>query len=431
VEMMIRGRGYITDAADLSRIVVKLDEAGTPVTLREVADVQLGAMHRRGLLDENGEGEVVGGIVVMRQGENAANVIERVKVKIAEIEGGLPEGVTIAPAYDRSDLIYASVDTLKHSLIEEAVVVSLIILLFLFHVRSALVVLVTLPLSVLIGFLFMYGMGISSNIMSLGGIAIAVGVIVDAAIVMVENAYKQLSEVPPEVELTDKLRVAIIARSCKQVGPAIFSSMLIILASFAPIFMLEDQEGKLFTPLAWTKTLTIIGASVLAVTLVPALLVWLLKGRTQPEERNPIARLATAMYLPFLKLALRFPKTTLLLNVVALLVTLPMIFGLSIDLDGDGAPEREIMPIGAEFMPPLDEGSLLYMPVTLPGVGVSEARRLLQVTDKIIAGHPEVAYVLGKVGRADSATDPAPVEMIETIILLKPQAEWRADHQPD
>lgn len=425
VELMIRGRGYITSAEALREIVVKLDERGTPVTLREVADVQLGSMHRRGLLDENGAGEVVGGIVVMRQGENAANVIARVKAKLKEVEGGLPEGVRVKIAYDRSDLINASINTLRESLIEEAIVVSLIILLFLFHVRSALIVLITLPLSVLIGFLFMHFAGISSNIMSLGGIAIAVGVIVDAAIVMVENAYKQLSEVPEGEELTDARRVAIIRRSCQQVGPAIVSSMLIILASFAPIFMLEDQEGKLFSPLAWTKTLTIIGASILAVTVVPVLLVWLLRGRTQPESRNPVTRATTALYLPILKLALRFPKTTLLLNIVALVVTLPMLFGLKIDWDRDGVVDREIMALGREFMPPLDEGSLLYMPTTLPGVSVSEAKRLLQVTDKIIAGHPEVTYVLGKVGRADSATDPAPVEMLETIILLKPQDQWR------
>jgi Cu(I)/Ag(I) efflux system membrane protein CusA/SilA len=424
-ELMIRGRGYLRGADDLRAIVVKRDEAGTPVTLNEIAQVQLGSMHRRGMLDEGGEGEVVGGIVVMRQGENAARVIERVKAKIKELEGGLPPGVKIVPAYDRSALIMAAVDTLRDSLLEEAVVVSLIILLFLFHMRSALVVLVTLPLSVLLGFLFMYFAGISSNIMSLGGIAIAVGVIVDAAIVMVENAYKQLSEEPGGQAATEKRRREIIARSCKQVGPAIVSSMLIILASFAPIFLLEDQEGKLFRPLAWTKTLTIIGASVLAVTLVPALLLWLLKGEAKPERANPITRLTTALYLPVLRAALRWPKTTLLVNVIALLIAWPMVFGAKIDLDGDGVPEREVMALGQEFMPPLDEGSLLYMPTTLPGVSVSEAKRLLQVTDRIIASHPEVAYVLGKVGRADTATDPAPVEMLETIILLKPQEQWR------
>ncbi|QDG50147.1 efflux RND transporter permease subunit [Persicimonas caeni] len=425
IEYFVRGQGYFKDVEDIEQVVVKTSKDGVPVTIEQLGFVQLGTEIRRGMLDENGEGEVVGGVVAMRYGENAKEVIDRVKKKIDEIEPGLPAGVTIEPAYDRSKLIMKSVDTLTHSLTEEAIVVSLIILLFLFHIRSSLVVVLTLPVAVLIGFIFMKQMGITSNIMSLGGIAIAVGVIVDASIVMVENSYRKLAERPDDDPPSEEERKRIIKEACRQVGPALFFSMLIIITSFVPVFLLTGQEGKLFTPLAWTKTLTMIGASVLAITLVPVLLIIFLKGKLRPEEQNPISKFFVSIYTPFLRLVLRHPVITLLLAVGLVGATVPLMTGLEWDTNGDGEPETVVQKIGSEFMPSLDEGSILYMPVTLPNVSVTEAKRLLQVTDKIIAEHPEVSYVLGKVGRAETATDPAPVAMIETIVLLKPQDEWR------
>ncbi|QDG50543.1 efflux RND transporter permease subunit [Persicimonas caeni] len=426
VEYFVRGQGYFKDIEDIEQVVVKTSANGVPVTVRDLGFVQLGTEIRRGMLDENGEGEVVGGVVVMRYGENAKEVIERVEAKIDEIAPGLPEGVTIESAYDRSELIEQSVDTLTESLIEEAIVVSLIILLFLFHVRSSLVVVLTLPVAVLIAFIFMKQMGITSNIMSLGGIAIAVGVIVDASIVMVENAYRKLAEYAEEGGAPDEeTRKQIIKDACKQVGPALFFSMLIIITSFVPVFMLTGQEGKLFTPLAWTKTLTMVGASVLAITLVPVLLVVFLKGKLRPEEDNPVSRFFVSLYTPMLRSVLKHPKSTILGALLLVSVTVPLVTGVGFDFKGDHAPEQIVEPIGSEFMPPLDEGSILYMPVTLPNVSVTEAKRLLQVTDKIIAEHPEVDYVLGKIGRAETATDPAPVSMIETIVILKPEDEWR------
>jgi Cu(I)/Ag(I) efflux system membrane protein CusA/SilA len=429
-EYFVRGKGYFKDVEDIEQVVVKTSDAGVPITVDQVGFVQLGTEIRRGMLDENGQGEVVGGVVVMRYGENAKEVIDRVKQKIDEIEPGLPAGVTIEPAYDRSKLIEKSVETLTHSLTEEAIVVSLIILLFLFHLRSSLVVVLTLPVAVLIGFIFMKQLGISSNIMSLGGIAIAVGVIVDASIVMVENAYRKVAqhqdtrpegEGPPD----DETRKEIIKKACQQVGPALFFSMLIIITSFVPVFLLTGQEGKMFTPLAWTKTLTMVGASVLAITLVPVLLVMLLKGKLRPERDNPISRFFVALYTPVLRLVLGRPVITLLLALGLVGATVPLLTGLGFDTDSDGQTEAIVEPIGSEFMPALDEGSILYMPVTLPNVSVTEAKRLLQLTDKIIAEHPEVDYVLGKVGRAETATDPAPVSMVETIVLLEPKEEWR------
>ncbi len=426
VEYFVRGQGYFKDVEDIEQVVVKTDDDGVPITVGDLGFVQLGTEIRRGMLDENGEGEAVGGVVVMRYGENAKEVIDRVKDKIDEIQPGLPEGVEIVSAYDRSDLIMESVDTLTGSLIEEAIVVSLIILIFLFHVRSSLVVVITLPVAVLIGFIFMKQLGITSNIMSLGGIAIAVGVIVDASIVMVENAYRKLAERPEDEDPPDKEeRREIIKKACQQVGPALFFSMLIIITSFVPVFLLTGQEGKLFTPLAWTKTLTMIGASVLAITLVPVLLVMFLNGKLRPEEKNPISRFFVTLYTPVLKFVLRRPVLTVVLALGLIGATVPLMTGLEWGSDDDGEPNTIVEPIGSEFMPALDEGSILYMPVTLPNVSVTEAKRLLQLTDKIIADHPEVDYVLGKIGRAETATDPAPISMVETIVLLKPQEEWR------
>ena len=431
VEYFVRGQGYFKDVEDIEQVVVKASDNGVPVTVGDLGFVQLGTQIRRGMLDENGQGEAVGGVVVMRYGENAKEVIDRVKDKIDEIEPGLPEGVTIESAYDRSELIDKSVDTLTDSLIEEAIVVSLIILIFLFHVRSSLVVVLTLPVAVLIGFIFMKQLGITSNIMSLGGIAIAVGVIVDASIVMVENAYRKLAhhqhdeqaegEGPPDKET----RKQIIKDACRQVGPALFFSMLIIITSFVPVFMLTGQEGKMFTPLAWTKTLTMVGASVLAITLVPVLLVFFLKGKLRPEEKNPISKFFVSLYTPVLHAVLKHPKSTLFGALLLVMASVPLFTGMQFDINGDEEPEQLVEPIGSEFMPPLDEGSILYMPVTLPNVSINEAKRLLQTTDKIIADHPEVEYVLGKVGRAETATDPAPVSMIETIVRLKPKEQWR------
>lgn len=421
-EYFIRGKGYIRSVRDLETVVVSYDHEGTPVLLEHVGAVQLGGAQRRGVVDQNGEGEVVAGIVVMRHGENAKAVIDEVKKKLSELEKGLPAGVRLRVAYDRTDLIESAVQTLRDALTEEMIIVSLVILLFLFHVRSAIVVVVTLPVAILVGFIFMNAVGITSNIMSLGGIAIAIGAIVDASIVMVENGYRQLAERP---DAKGAERTAIIVAAARQVGPAIFFSMLIIVTSFAPVFMLTGQEGKLFTPLAWTKTLTMLAAAVLAITLVPVLMTFLMHGKLRPESKNPVAHFFVRLYRPVLRLCLRWPKTTLLLNVLALAATVPLVQGVEWDLDADGVDEELVRPIGSEFMPSLDEGSLLYMPVTLPGVSVSESKRLLQVTDKIIAGHPEVSYVLGKLGRAETATDPAPVSMIETIVLLKPKEQWR------
>ena len=502
MEYFVQGSGYVESVEDLEQIVIRTSDEGTPVTVRDIAEVQLGGDIRRGLLDENGEGEVVGGIVVMRYEENAYAVIARVRERLTQIEAGLPEGVVIEVAYDRSDLIERAVDTLRHTLLEEGLVVSGIVVIFLGHLPAALVVLIALPLAVLIAFIFMLNTGVSSNIMSLGGIAIAIGVLVDASIVMVENAYRQLAEAQERGELDaragpfretlfgvlkfagwgalfalglyffldsyeaastgadgesfayvrylgagaalaalirgilvlkqwsgdspdEKKRREIVARSARQVGPAIFFSMLIIITSFVPVFMLTGQEGKLFQPLAWTKTFAMAGASVISITLVPFLMTFALRGRLRPEHKNPVARFFIWLYTPILLAALRFRKTAIALVILLAAGVIPMLTGMKVDLNDDGVPEIAIKAIGSEFMPALDEGSLLYMPVTLPNVSVNEAKRILQLTDQIIADFPEVDYVLGKVGRADTATDPAPVAMIETIILLRPQEEWR------
>jgi len=410
-EYSVRGRGYIQSASDLERIVVKTAPGGIPVTVAQVGTVQLGAETRRGVLDKNGEGEVVGGIVVMRHGENAKAVIDRVKEKLVELEKGLPEGVSVHAAYDRSDLIERSVATLTTALTEEAIIVSLIVLLFLFHVRSAVIIILSVPIAVLISFILMRQFGITSNIMSLGGVAIAVGVLVDAAIVMVENAYRHLAEQRERGEEPDY--IATVIMSAKQVGRPIFFSLLIVLLSFGPVFMLEGQEGKLFHPLAFTKSFAIAAAAVLAITVVPVLMSFLLRGKIRSEEENPVSRFFIRLYKPALTTALRFKKTTVGLAVVSILACIPV-----------------YQSIGSEFMPDLDEGSLLFMPTTLPDVNITEAKRIMQVQDKILMTFPEVESVLGKVGRAETSTDPAPVSMIETIINLKPRSEWPDPRKP-
>jgi len=405
-EFLIRGRGYIKSPADLENIVVGADMRGTPVYVRNLGTVQMGGAIRRGMLDMNGEGEAVGGIVVMRYGENAKDVIDRVKEKIVSLEKGLPPGVKIMVSYDRSDLIARAIHTLKASLVEESIVVSLVILVFLLHFQSALVIVLTLPIAVLFSFITMKLLGVTSNIMSLGGIAIAIGVLVDAGVIMVENCYRHLSEMPLE-ERKEK-RLEVIIASAKQVGRAIFFSLAIIILSFVPVFLLEGQEGKLFHPLAFTKTFSMMGSAFIAITLVPVLMYYFMRGKMPPESSNPVSTFFIKLYSPVIRWVLKFKKTTIALNVAALLIAVPM-----------------FMSIGSEFMPPLDEGSLLYMPVTLPNVSINEAKRLIQVQDKIIKSVPEVEHVLGKVGRAETSTDPAPVSMFESIIILKPKEEWR------
>jgi len=402
-EYIVRGIGYVRSVADLSNIVVDAPN-GVPIYLSSLGTVSTGPELRRGLLDENGRGEVVGGIVVARYGENAKEVIDAVKIRLAELGKGLPAGVTIHTAYDRSELIERAVDTLKEALTQEAIIVSLVAIVFLLHFGSAATVLVGLPLSVLFSFVLMYFFGITSNIMSLGGVALAIGEIVDASIVMVENAHRHLSE---GTEKMQRNRIETIIGASKQVGPAIFGSLLVMIVSFLPVFLLTGQEGKLFRPLAYTKTFAMLGASILAITLVPVLMTFFLRGRLRAESENPVNRFFARLYEPLLKWSLRNRKVMLGLNLAALVIAIPM-----------------MMSLGKEFMPPLDEGSLLYMPITMPSINITEAKRLIQIQDRIIAEHPAVKYVLGKVGRAETATDPSPVSMFETIIELKPKDEW-------
>ena len=408
-EYFVRGQGYIQSISDIENIVVSTGANGTPISIRNIGTVQLGGDIRRGSLEKDGRGQVVGGIVVMRYGENAKDVIERVKKKIEEITPGLPAGVSINVAYDRSNLILAAVDTLKHALIEEAIVVSLVVLIFLLHIRSVIRVIIEIPVAVLIGFICMKLFGITSNIMSLGGIAIAIGVIVDASIVLVENAYRNVARAQLEKkDLTTEEYINISILSAKQVGPAIFYSVAIMVISFLPVFLLEGQEGKMFRPLAFTKTFVLAGSAIIAITLVPMLMTLLTRGKFLTEEKNPITRILNRLYAPIIHWVLRWRKTTIALNVLALIITVPMIFA-----------------TGSEFMPPLDEGSLLFMPVTLPSASITEVNRILQVQDAIIKSVPEVETVLGKAGKAETSTDPAPVSMIESIILLKPKDQWR------
>jgi Cu(I)/Ag(I) efflux system membrane protein CusA/SilA len=402
-EYVIRGKGYLRGIDDLGNIVLKASN-GTPVLLRDIARVELGPDERRGITELNGEGEVASGIVLQRFGVNALDVIENVKKRFAEIASSLPKSVEIVPVYDRSNLINAAIDTLKNTLLEECIIVGLVCIVFLLHVRSALVAILMLPVGVLMAFGAMKLLGLGSNIMSLGGIAIAIGAMVDAAIVMIENAHKHLERARP-----GQSRVAILIEAATEVGPALFFSLLIITVSFMPIFTLEAQEGRLFSPLAFTKTFAMAAAAVLSVTLVPALMVVFVRGKIIPEHRNPINRFLIWIYRPVIKAVMRAKIAVILLALAVLAVTV--------------WPARQL---GTEFMPNLNEGTLLYMPTTLPGLSITKAAELLQMQDRIIRSFPEVESVYGKAGRAATATDPAPTEMFETIINLKPKAEWRA-----
>ncbi|MFQ5877258.1 MAG: efflux RND transporter permease subunit [Acidobacteriota bacterium] len=403
-EYMVRGLGYIKDVRDLENVPVGVDPRGTPILIKDVATVSLGPELRRGLVELNGEGEVVGGIIIMRLGENALATIRRVKEKLGELKAGLPEGVEIVPVYDRSSLIERAIDTLKRKLTEEMIVVALVCVVFLLHARSAFVAIFTLPVGILMSFIVMYAMGINANIMSLGGIAIAIGVMVDASVVLVENAHKHLERVPAG-QTVDRDR--IMSDAAKEVGPALFFSLLIITLSFLPVFTLQAQEGRLFSPLAYTKTFAMAAASILAITAIPVLMCFFVRGRIRHEDANPISRLFIRIYQPFIYFVLRYPKTVIL---VAVLVTLVSWFPYS--------------GLGGEFIPPLYEGDFLWMPTADPGISIAKAKQLLQQTDKILASFPEAHHVFGKVGRAETSTDPAPLSMVETTIMLKPPEDW-------
>ncbi len=433
---LIRGLGYLQSLSDLENVPL-MAKNGTPVLIKDLGNVSFGPDIRDGVAEWQGEGETVGGIVVMRYGLNALNVIDGVKKKLAEIRGSLPPGVEVVVGYDRAGLIQESIKTLQRDLLEEAIIVSLVIIIFLFHFRSALIPIITLPIAVVMSFIPMYYLHVSSNIMSLGGLALAIGVLVDAAIVMVENGYRHLSErqagkmltpsneidtangpvtAEPSTEalrprarlLSERERRRTLIDAAKQVGPALFFSLVIIVVSFLPVFLLEAQEGRMFKPLAWTKTLAVGFSSLLAITLVPVLMVMFIKGKLRPESENPVSRVTQALYLPVLRLCLKYRKTTLLVNLVFLLVTFPLMFKL-----------------GSQFMPPLYEGSSLYMPTSLPGISIVEASKLLQEQDRVLRSFPEVDSVFGVVGRSDSATDNAPLDMYDTTVMLKPREKWR------
>lgn len=404
---MIRGLGYLRSLSDLENVPV-MAKNGTPVLIKDLGTVSFGPDMREGVAEWQGEGETVGGIVVMRYGLNALNVINGVKKKLAKIKGSLPPGVEIAAGYDRAGLIEDSMHTLQRDLIEEAIIVSLVIVVFLFHFRSALIPILTLPIAVIASFIPMYYLHVSSNIMSLGGLALAIGVLVDAAIVMVENGYRHVSEHPNADSLSGEERRKILIDAARQVGPALFFSLLIIVVSFLPVFLLEAQEGRMFRPLAWTKTMAVAFSSLLAITLVPILMATFIRGKLRPESENPVSRFTQALYLPVLRLCLKYRKTTLLLNLLFLLAAFPLMFRL-----------------GSQFMPPLFEGSSLYMPTALPGISITEASRLLQEQDRILHSFPEVQSVFGTVGRSDSATDNAPLDMYDTTVMLKPREQWR------
>jgi Cu(I)/Ag(I) efflux system membrane protein CusA/SilA len=467
-EYMIRTRGYIRGVQDIETIPVDVDARGTPILLRDLATVQIGPEMRRVVSDLDGEGEITGGIVVMRYGENALSTIAGVKRKLEELQKGLPEGVKIVETYDRSELILNAVDNLEEKLVEEFIVVALVCLVFLFHLRSAFVAIVTLPLGLLTAFVIMHHQGINANIMSLGGIAIAIGAMVDAAIVMIENAHKHLERYRRSYGHAPKGKEhwVVIAAAASEVGPALFFSLLIITLSFLPVFTLEAQEGRLFAPLAYTKTYAMAASAGLAVTLVPVLMGYFIRGRIPREETNPLSRFLIWIYRPLLRRVLGAPRATILVSVLVLLSLLIPIYGIGGLLEPlkwpfeaiglvrpEGPPQRAVAAIegwqaslvkrwrqatrgipllekmgsglGSEFMPELYEGDLMYMPTTLPGISIGKARELLQQTDRLIATLPEVHRVFGKVGRADSATDPAPLTMIETLIQLKPESEWR------
>ncbi len=426
----IRGLGYLKSPADLENVPV-MAKSGTPVLLKDLGTVSFGPDIREGVAEWNGQGETVGGIVVMRYGLNALNVINGVKKRLEEIKPSLPPGVEVVAGYDRAGLIQESIKTLQRDLLAEAVIVSLVIIVFLFHFRSALIPIITLPIAVIASFIPMYYLHVSSNIMSLGGIALAIGVLVDAAIVIVENGYRHLSErqagsspeptpvingsdgpiaqaPPARTGMRASERRRILIDAAKQVGPALFFSLLIIVVSFLPVFLLEAQEGRMFRPLAWTKTFAVGFSSLLAITLVPVLMIMFIKGKLRPESENPVSRFTQALYLPVLRLCLKYRKTTLLLNLIFLVVTFPLMFRL-----------------GSQFMPPLYEGSSLYMPTALPGISITTAAQLLQEQDRILRSFPEVESVLGAVGRSDSATDNAPLDMYDTTVMLKPREQWR------
>lgn len=404
-EYMVRTTGYLSSREDLLSIPLGMNDNGVPLLLGDVASINTGPQMRRSVADLNGEGEVVGGIVVMRFGENAQTVITKIKLRLDELRKGLPDGVEITTVYDRSNLIKSAVDNLYVKLAEEFLVVALVCAVFLFHLRSSLVAIFSLPVGILAAYIIMHMQGVSANIMSLGGIAIAIGAMVDGAIVMIENLHKHMERTP----LTDENRWEVVGRAASEVGPALFFSLLIITMSFLPVFTLEAQEGRMFSPLAFTKTYAMAASAFLAITLVPVLMGYFVRGKILPEERNPINRVLHAIYLPVLRLVLRAPLPVLLIAVLATVVGL--------------LPARNL---GSEFIPPLDEGDLMYMPTTYPGISIGKARELLQQTDKLIRTVPEVKTVFGKVGRAESATDPAPLTMIETVIQFKPKSEWRA-----
>ena len=426
----IRGLGYLKSLADLENVPVNARN-GTPVLIKDLGTVSFGPDIREGVAEWQGQGETVGGIVVLRYGLNALNVINGVKKKLEEIKGSLPPEVELVAGYDRAPLIQESIKTLQRDLIEEAIIVSLVIIVFLFHFRSALIPIITLPIAVIASFIPMYYLHVSSNIMSLGGLALAIGVLVDAAIVMVENGYRHLSEQPNQPpptstvgaehviyeesaqikendELIERQRRRTLIDAAKQVGPALFFSLLIIVVSFIPVFLLEAQEGRMFKPLAWTKTLAVAFSSLLAITLVPVLMVIFIKGKLRPESGNPISRFTQALYLPVLRLCLKYRKMTLLLNLLFLVFTFPLMFRM-----------------GSQFMPPLFEGSSLYMPTSLPGISITQASQLLQEQDRVLRSFPEVESVFGTVGRSDSATDNAPLDMYDTTVMLKPREQWR------
>lgn len=405
-EYMVRGRGYIRSIADLEITPIGVDEHGTPIFLKQVANIHLGPELRRGLVDLNGEGEVAGGVVIMRYGENALDTIERVREKLDELKKGLPDGVEIIPVYDRGDLIERAVDNLAEKLIEESIVVAIICLIFLMHARSALVAIISLPIGILIAFLIMGWQGLSANIMSLGGIAIAIGAMIDGAIVMIENAHKHLEKLG-DGNRNIKARWDAVSAASKEVGPALFFSLLIITVSFFPVFTLQAQEGRLFAPLAFTKTYAMAAAALLAVTLVPVLMGLLIRGKIPSEDHNFLNVWLKRLHEPALEMAMRWRTATLVVALLLLAITV-----------------YPVMKTGSEFMPPLDEGDILYMPTTYPGISITKAKELLQQTDRILKTFPEVHRVFGKVGRAETATDPAPLSMLETTIRLKPKDEW-------
>ncbi|WMN61841.1 efflux RND transporter permease subunit (plasmid) [Pseudoalteromonas xiamenensis] len=403
-EYIVTTTGYIQSIQDIEQIPLGLNDKGTALTIGDIATITFGPQMRRGIAELNGEGETVGGVVVMRFGENAAQTIEGVKAKLNSLSASLPEGVEIVTVYDRSNLIDRAIDNLWGKLVEELIVVALVCVLFLFHIRSSIVAVVTLPLGILVAFLIMYFQGINANIMSLGGIAIAIGAMTDGAIVMIENLHKHMAH----KEVTDENRWQVVAEAASEVGPALFFSLLIITVSFLPVFILEAQEGRMFAPLAYTKTYAMAASAGLAITLVPVLMGYVIRGKVIAEEKNPLNRLLISAYMPLLKVALARPKTTL---AMAVLITVIGFY--------------PINKIGTEFIPPLDEGDLMYMPTTYPSISIGKARELLQQTNKLIATVPEVENVFGKIGRAETATDPAPLTMIETFIQLKPQSQWR------